>query len=88
MAARLGGEEFCVLLYDSSPDAARDRFDDLLDRIRRLAIPHAGSPTGFLTLSAGATTHSGRERFNALVNRADAALYCAKHAGRDQLVWG
>jgi diguanylate cyclase (GGDEF)-like protein len=87
MAARLGGEEFCVLLYGSSPEAARARCDDLLDRIRRLAIPHAGSPSGFLTLSAGATTLVGRERFNALVNRADAALYRAKHEGRDRVCW-
>ncbi|WP_447724030.1 diguanylate cyclase [Sphingomonas koreensis] len=87
MAARLGGEEFCVLLYGSSPEAARARFDALLDRIRRLAIPHTGSPSGFLTLSAGATALAGRERFNALVNRADAALYRAKHEGRDRVCW-
>lgn len=87
MAARLGGEEFCILLYGPSAEAAQARFDALLARVRRLAIPHAGSPTRFLTLSAGATTLIGRERFNALVNRADAALYRAKHEGRDRLCW-
>ena len=87
MAARLGGEEFCVLLYDIPPDAAQARFEELLGRIRALAIPHAGSPAGFLTLSAGAAMLTSRERFNALVNRADAALYRAKHEGRDRMCW-
>lgn len=88
MAARLGGEEFCVLLYGPTPEAAQARFDDLLDRIRSLAIPHAGAPAGILTLSAGAAMLAPRERFNPLANRADAALYRAKREGRDRLCWG
>ena len=87
MAARLGGEEFCVLLYGASPEAARARFDALLARVRRLAIPHAAAAGGVLTLSAGAAMLARRERFNSLVTRADAALYCAKHEGRDRLCW-
>lgn len=87
MAARLGGEEFCVLLYGPSREAAQARFDDLLGRIRNLSIPHAAAPTGFLTLSAGAATLTGRERFNTLVTRADTALYRAKHEGRDRVCW-
>lgn len=87
MAARLGGEEFCVLLHGPSPEAAQLRFDALLDRIRRLAIPHPGSPTGLLTLSAGAAMLAHRERFSTLANRADTALYRAKREGRDRLCW-
>ncbi len=87
MAARLGGEEFCVFLHGASPEAAQARFDQLLDRIRRLAIPHPGSPAGFLTLSAGAAMLTHRERFSTLANRADAALYCAKREGRDRICW-
>lgn len=87
IAARLGGEEFCVLLYAFSPEAAQARFDALLARIRRLAIPHAGAPEGFLTVSAGAAMLAPRERFNPLANRADAALYRAKHEGRDRMCW-
>lgn len=87
IAARLGGEEFCVLLYGATPEAARARFKGLLARIHRLAIPHAASPGGFLTLSIGGATLAGRERFNTLVTRADAALYRAKHEGRDRVCW-
>ncbi|HEY0624714.1 GGDEF domain-containing protein [Sphingomonas sp.] len=87
MAARLGGEEFCVLLCGPSPEAAQARFDHLLARIRSLAIPHAASPTGFLTLSIGAAALARHERFATLVTRADAALYRAKHEGRDRVRW-
>jgi len=87
IAARLGGEEFCVLLYDTPSETARVRFDGLLGRVRRLAIPHAASPDGYLTLSIGAATLAPPERFNTLVTRADAALYRAKHEGRDRLCW-
>jgi len=87
IAARLGGEEFCVLLYGATPEAAHARFDALLARIRRLAIPHAASTGGFLTLSIGAAPLTRRERFNTLVTRADAALYRAKHEGRDRVCW-
>ena len=87
MAARLGGEEFCVLLYSVTPAAAEERFDDLLKRVRQLAIPHAGSPGGFLTLSGGVAMLRRHEPFNALADRADAALYRAKREGRDRLCW-
>lgn len=87
ITARLGGEEFCVLLYGATPEAARARFDALLARIRHLAIPHAAAPGRLLTLSIGAAALTRRERFNTLVTRADAALYRAKHEGRDRLCW-
>lgn len=87
IAARLGGEEFCILLHAPSPEAARARFDDLLAGVRSLAIPHAASPTGFLTLSIGAAALARHERFTTLVTRADAALYRAKDEGRDRVCW-
>lgn len=88
MVARLGGEEFCVLLYGAPPEAAQERFAALLAGIRGLAIPHARAPAGFLTLSAGAAMLAPRERFSPLATRADAALYRAKREGRDRLCWG
>lgn len=87
IAARLGGEEFCILLYGASRDDAQARLEQLTARIRRLAIPHAASPSGILTLSGGAAMLGPGERFDPLVRRADAALYRAKRDGRDRLDW-
>lgn len=87
MTARLGGEEFCVLLYGVSRGDAQARLEQLAARIRRLAIAHAGSPTGVVTLSGGAAMLGDGERFDPLVGRADAALYRAKREGRDRIDW-
>ena len=56
--------------------------------IERLAIPHEGSITGFVTVSIGvATAMPGRDAPSAttLLAAADAALYEAKNAGRNRI---
>lgn len=87
LAARLGGEEFCILLHGLPPEEAQARFHDLVTRVGDLAIPHAGAPSGSVTLSGGAALLDGGESFGELVERADAALYRAKREGRARLIW-
>lgn len=72
--ARWGGEEFIAAL----PDASAASAGDILQRLR-VSVP-AG-----LTCSIGHTRWDGREPINACVGRADAALYDAKHNGRNQI---
>lgn len=79
-AARLGGEEFACLLPDSSV-AQAERF------ARRLATEYRHRAEAFgSTLSIGISTHNPGDLLNDLLARADAALYEAKHRGRDQIV--
>ena len=72
--ARYGGEEFAVLLPDCSADAALA----VLERLRE------ATPSGE-TCSAGVAQWDGAETPDELVERADAALYVAKGAGRDRI---
>ncbi len=73
--ARFGGEEFSVILPGcATPDAVR-----LIERLRFV------TPSGE-SCSAGIAEWDGDEHADALVGRADAALYRAKRAGRDQSV--
>lgn len=84
LAARWGGEEFCVLLARTGPaDAAA--FDT---RLRASLAGQAQAALGFvLDFSTGlAALQPTDAELQSLVQRADAALYAAKAAGRGRLV--
>jgi diguanylate cyclase (GGDEF)-like protein len=93
LVARFGGEEFAVLLPEEALEGAMAVARRILDAVRTAAIPHAKSPmaTRTVTVSLGAAayipTRGGGPR-TALVREADAYLYHAKSAGRDQLRCG
>ena len=83
LAARVGGEEFCVLLPHQGNDAAA-QFDL---RLRTLLRAYAQAELGTeLDFSAGVThLEPGDSHIETLMARADAALYRAKAAGRGRL---
>lgn len=81
-AGRIGGEEFCIVLWNCEEDAAKS----MAERVRRaLANTHVeGMPESMrLTASFGVAEHKGSEGYVKLFARADAALYAAKKNGRD-----
>lgn len=87
MAVRLGGEEFAVLLYGCEEEAAHALAEALRRAIEQLAIEHRGSSSApVLTASLGLALSQPEEAAEALYLRADAALYRAKHAGRNQVL--
>ncbi|MCB0994403.1 MAG: diguanylate cyclase [Acidimicrobiales bacterium] len=82
---RYGGEEFSILLPDTTLDAAQA----VAERVRRAVadadIPGAeGQPNGRVTVSVGVAVATDDDP-DALARRADAALYAAKAAGRNQV---
>ncbi|HWS31454.1 MAG TPA: diguanylate cyclase [Actinoplanes sp.] len=83
--ARLGGEEFVLLLPGAGPAAAHHRCEALATLIRT----HDWTPTtGSLPVTASigvATCTAGDLPPNALLSQADKWLYVAKHNGRDQV---
>ena len=86
---RYGGEEFLLILPEQTLDTALIALERVRGAVERLAIPQpaAGGPGGILTLSAGIAAFGPGEATTAeeLLKRADAALYRAKSAGRNQL---
>lgn len=87
LAARIGGEEFVLLLPDSHPGEAQKTAQQVLQAVREAGIPHPGSAIGdFVTVSAGLVTSIPKRRDAPILKQADEALYCAKNQGRDRLV--
>lgn len=85
LLGRYGGEEFVVLLDATTAEHAVDVGNRLRRRVHRLEIP-AASDTAFLTLSVGIAMRQAVDSLQALVERADQAMYRAKSSGRNQVV--
>ncbi len=82
--ARLGGEEFCVILPGLDGEAARAAADKVRRSFADLQIP-IDAEGEIATVSAGLATGGAEENFSSVMRRADAALYKAKQAGRNQV---
>ncbi len=85
--ARWGGEEFVLLLSDTHLDGALLT----LERVRSAAAAAevAGGPPGLrMTVSMGLAEHQPGEAVELTLDRADKALYAAKHAGRNRVALG
>jgi diguanylate cyclase (GGDEF)-like protein len=80
VVARLGGEEFVVLLADGSETSARTYAERVRDALVR--IEEAGLPT--VRVSVGIDHGPAALSIKPMQERADSALYEAKRAGRDR----
>lgn len=85
IAARYGGEEFGVILPDTTLDEALMQADHIREAIkdRKLVKRSTGEKLGNVTISAGVASFEKEDTALTLVERADAALYSAKRAGRN-----
>lgn len=84
LTARLGGEEFAILLHGLDSDQLYNKLDDFRREIGVSALP-AGDTQISITISIGAVFDS-RDDLSKQMNEADNALYLAKDNGRNQIV--
>ncbi len=88
LVARLGGEEFAVLLPALSEANCADVAERMRLAVQRLELPHPGlGPHGLVTVSAGvaSTLITASQSPAALFEAADSALYEAKISGRNRV---
>lgn len=84
LAARMGGEEMALLLYDIRPEQLGEHANAVVAAMAAEGLPHEDSPTApVLTLSLGAALMRPGEGPERLYQRADALLYRAKNEGRN-----
>ena len=92
IVARTGGEEFCIMLPDTSAAGASQLATRLCDQFRSHEFK-SGDRVIRITVSIGVVSQTTRgasiaKMADALKGRADEALYAAKRAGRDRVnVW-
>lgn len=87
-AGRYGGEEFCLLLPSIGAQRALEVGQTVRATIQDLGLPHITSSHQTVTVSVGvaATLPTDAQNPGELVEAADAALYAAKHRGRNTVV--
>jgi diguanylate cyclase (GGDEF)-like protein len=87
-AGRYGGEEFCLLLPNIESKRAVEIGEMVRVSVEGLAMPHATSSYDKVTVSVGVacTRPNAAQQPGDLIEAADAALYAAKHRGRNAVV--
>ena len=87
-AGRYGGEEFCLLLPNTDSLKALAIGETVRAAVQSLGMPHITSSHQTVTVSVGvaATLPNDTLRPGDLIEAADAALYAAKHRGRNTVV--
>ncbi len=86
LAARYGGEEFALVLPNTGLDNGFKLVDSIRDQIgsQRIRNKQANTDFGNVTLSLGLAQYKTGEAISDFIERADAALYRSKEAGRNQ----
>jgi len=83
--ARIGGEEFAVMLPETDLEASRHIAERLQEKIAQLVLRHEESAFS-VTISAGVTLVDPKTPVGDSLKRADGALYKAKNSGRNRVV--
>ncbi|RZJ07741.1 MAG: GGDEF domain-containing protein [Rubrivivax sp.] len=83
MVARYGGEEFVLMLPNTPLDEAQAVLVRLQRSLSSALFKHEGKDV-FVTFSAGVTLYRSGETLEAALDRADVALYEAKHTGKNR----
>ena len=83
LLARIGGEEFAILLPDFTSDHAMVKAEEVLNKVRGAAYVHDGREIRF-TVSMGIAQLNEGENIAGWIKRADLALYNSKNTGRNK----
>lgn len=87
LVARIGGEEFAVILPNTPSEGAKEVAKQICAALKARGLPHSFNPLGIVTVSVGCATliPTLGQHACVLTQRADEAMYAAKRNGRNQV---
>ncbi len=85
LAARMGGDEFAVLMADTNAAQAGEVLSRVLRAVAGRSFSASGLRRGQVTVSVGVTESEGEEAPSEVLRRADTELYTAKRNGRNRV---
>lgn len=87
ITARFGGEEFCVVVFDTDLEGGVDKMEHIRKTIEEIEIPikDQEAPLKF-TVSIGVTCGDFNKNIETLITQADEGLYEAKNTGKNKVV--
>jgi diguanylate cyclase len=86
VVARIGGDEFAMLISDLTLAQAESRLGMLASSLAAANLETSSGAALTLTLSCGLAEHAAGDTVESLMERADRALYEAKHLGKNRVV--
>jgi diguanylate cyclase len=86
LVARIGGDEFALLVSDLTLRQAESRLKHVVASIAATGLPSVPDPSFMLTVSCGASEFSAGDTSSSLIQRADEALYEAKRSGKNRVL--
>jgi diguanylate cyclase (GGDEF)-like protein len=88
LIARYGGEEIVALLFDRQQAEVHELAQRIVAEVGELNMPHAAAPVSHVSVSVGAAANAAPliGVYDNLLREADAALYAAKHQGRNRAI--
>jgi diguanylate cyclase (GGDEF)-like protein len=84
IVGRMGGEEFSILLPETPLDKAQVLAERIRASMQKMRFRFCGQEVT-VTVSLGVAQYKRNETFSVYLQRADVALYKAKHKGRNQV---
>ncbi len=85
IACRYGGEEFILILPEASLTATKIRAEQMRERFKSIQVKFGGRTLDPITMSMGVAIFPDHgSTLNGILHAVDAALYRAKHEGRDR----
>jgi diguanylate cyclase (GGDEF)-like protein/PAS domain S-box-containing protein len=89
VACRYGGEEFLIILPETSLEDTFKRAEALREEIKKMEMVFPGQVAGTITMSLGVAAYPEKGlRMEDVLRTADTALYKAKQEGRDRVISG